>query len=535
LYETLIPITGGIALTINKKSIFYGAVALTLSNIVIYSLSFVYRIFISRITGAEGMGVYQLIFPFYSVIMAISLSGICMAVSRISAERSAMGDKMGIYQLIRISISIFLILFVIVAIPSLLFSQQIAGGIIGDIRTRIPMILLIPCLFFTGFENILKACFYGVRNIKPPIISSILEQIVRISAVVVLLLTFTTKDVGITTSLIVLGMSISEIASSTCLIIFYKKKMPRPNFSYKKTPSSGLLGDIGAIAVPVSIASLAENLLVSANAVLIPRRLIVAGMTLHQAVSIYGIILGMTLPLIMLPSSFFFALSTIILPKLSEGMALKNFEDVKRKIGKSIHITGLLALPAIALLIPVAPTLCELLYKQSIAGEYFTPLALASIFAYYQIITNSILNGIGMQKTAAASMIIEGVIQLLFTYFAVGNPHLGIYGFIIGFFISSGISVCINMFGIMRKTNLDVKWALWFIQPILSAAITGFITHLIFVRLISIGILPVSSIIISLLSGGFLYYIITQLQGISITRYIKTLIPKGNKVVGGEQ
>ena len=514
---------------INKKSIFYGAVALTLSNIVIYLLSFIYRIFISRITGAEGMGVYQLIFPFYSVIMAISLSGICMAVSRISAERSAMGDKMGIYQLIRISISLFLILFVIVAIPSLLFSKQIAGGIIGDIRTQIPMLLLIPCLFFTGFENIIKSCFYGVKNIKPPIISSILEQIVRIGAVAVLLLIFATKNVGINTSLIVVGMTISEIASSTCLIVFYKRKMPRPGFANKKTSSGTLLGNIGAIAVPVSIASLAENLLVSANAILIPRRLIVAGMSLHQAISIYGIILGMTLPLIMLPSSFFFALSTIILPKLSEGMALKNFEDVKRKVGKSIHITGLLALPAIALLIPVASTLCELLYKQSVAGTYFTPLALASIFAYYQIITSSILNGIGMQKTAAASMIIEGVIQLLFTYFAVANPHLGIYGFILGFFISSGVSVCINMFGILRKTGLDVKWTLWFIQPMLSAATAGFATHLIFARLNSMGISPVPSVIISMISGGIIYYIITQLQGISITRYIKTLIPKGSQ------
>ena len=71
---------------IQKNSVFYRTFTLTLSNIALQIIGFVYRIFLSRATGAEGMGVYQLVMPYYSVVLAFCVTGLAMAASRLCAK-----------------------------------------------------------------------------------------------------------------------------------------------------------------------------------------------------------------------------------------------------------------------------------------------------------------------------------------------------------------------------------------------------------------------------------------------------------------
>lgn len=510
---------------INKQAVFYHVLIVTISNIILQLVGFVYRIFLSRSIGPEGMGIFQLIFPVYSIVISITLSGLCMAISRISAERHALNDKWGIYRLIRMTVQLFILLFIITAIPTALFSGQIAKLFLGDIRTQTALLLLLPCLLFTGFENIFKSCFYGVKAIKPPLVAEFLEQFVRFGAVAFLLLTFKPTSPGTATALIVFGMVISEIASSLCLTIYYKKRMARPQNQSIKIKTKTILKNIVLIALPVSAASLANSLLSSANILLLPRRLIVSGMPLKESLETFGILFGMVMPLIMLPCTLIFSLSTILVPKLSAGIALKNLSDVRRKISKALHVTGLLGFPAIAIMIPLAPTICLLLYKQNVVASYITPLVLSSIFIYYQVITGSILNGIGMQKRAAIYIVISGVIQLLFTYFAVGNPRFGIYGFFAGYLVSSILIVALNIKCIINKSKLKIKWLNWFFSPILSASISSFVIHFIFRWLLISNTTTGIAVIISIICGLITYNLILRIQGTDIIRYLKTLIP----------
>ena len=53
---------------ISRKSVFYSLFAISVSNSVLQLLGFLYRIFLSRMAGAEALGVYQLVTPFYSVV-----------------------------------------------------------------------------------------------------------------------------------------------------------------------------------------------------------------------------------------------------------------------------------------------------------------------------------------------------------------------------------------------------------------------------------------------------------------------------------
>ena len=150
----------------DKSSALVQAVTLTLSSFVLQILLFAYRIIITRFSGAGGMGIYQLAAPYYSFLASVSLSGITMAVTRLTVEKNTANDKNAVHAVIRRALQLFLALFTITASLTFIFPDFVAGNILGDMRTKASMLLFIPCLFFTGFENIYKSFFYGVKKIN---------------------------------------------------------------------------------------------------------------------------------------------------------------------------------------------------------------------------------------------------------------------------------------------------------------------------------------------------------------------------------
>ncbi len=504
----------------NKNAILYSVFLLTISNIGLQILGFVYRIFLSRMISAESMGVYQLIFPFYSVIMAISLSGICIAVSRLSAEKYVKGDIKAVKQLVYICVALFVILFVVVAILTSLFSDFIASNILGDSRTRVSLIILLPCLFLTGFENIYKSCFYGIKKVYPPIITELSEQVLRISAVALLLGIFRPVTPTFAVLLIVIGMVVSEVMSATLLTFFFRRyvKTPQP-MTARAIFSPPIIKDIIIITLPITAAGLMQNLLSSINTVLVPRRLIVSGIAAKEATEMFGILFGMTMPLLMLPAVFIGALSTIMLPRLSECVSLNLMERARDRIGKTLYVTALLTFPVFAILIPLGEPVCRLLYNQAAASHYLTPLAISSVFVYYAIITGSILNGIGMQKRVAVHVGIGGVVQLIFTYFAVAIPGVGIYGYVAGYCASAVIVSIMNMHVIIDKTKLKLKWFKFFIEPLLNAALISLLSNITF-KLTDAYLMQGAAVAITCISMIVLYIFLLWLQGVDATRYV---------------
>ncbi|MEG2570347.1 MAG: oligosaccharide flippase family protein [Clostridia bacterium] len=494
---------------IHRSSVFYSVLVLTLSNLALQALGFIYRILLSRITGAEGMGVYQLVLPFYSVVLALAVSGLTLATARLSAEYEVLGNSNSARRVVVICFRIFLMLFICVAVPTVLFSEWISGTILGDIRCRTALLIVLPCLLCTGFENITKNYFFGIRAFNPPIISELSEQTVRIIAVGALLIAFRPSDPGKSAALIICGMVISEITSLLILRFFYAKTKTAQH----KCPAP-TLRQIAAIAAPVALSSVISNLLSAANAVLIPRRLIAFGMDATCAISTFGVLFGMTMPLLSLPIAGVAALTVVMVSKLAEDIAVKRTNDVRRKIGKTIHTTSLLSLPAMAILIPLGHDIGKFIFGEPTAGNFMLPLCIATLFSYYQISTTALLNGIGHERTAAAIILIGGVVQLVGTWL-VGS--IGIRGFLVGYIISSAVMAVLNFSCLMRKVSLHTQWRNWFFVPISSSILSGLAAN--FAHQMGVS-LPIS-IALALAT----YLVATRIQGTSVIRYIKAIIP----------
>ena len=172
---------------LDRTSMLYGTLILTGTSIVSQFLGFVYRILLSRLIGAEVMGLYQLIMPVFSVIMALTAVGLTGAVSNLSSQYHARGNRAAIAQVLRRCLAVFLLLFAAVAAVVVLLYDPISVYLLGDARTQLGLLLLLPCILLTGIENLHKHYFYGTGNIRPPAAVELTEQFIRTGAVLGLL------------------------------------------------------------------------------------------------------------------------------------------------------------------------------------------------------------------------------------------------------------------------------------------------------------------------------------------------------------
>ncbi|MDR3207018.1 MAG: oligosaccharide flippase family protein [Oscillospiraceae bacterium] len=414
---------------VNTRSALYGATLLSASNILLQLLGFVYRVFVSRLIGAEGMGLFSLVMPAYSVIMAVVVAGLAVSVSRLSAGYQAVGNTRAVAQLTRRAIGVFLALFALAAALIIPLSDGISVWLLGDARTRAGLLALLPCILFTGLENIHKNHFYGLKKVNQPALSEVLEMTVRTVAVIALLTLFKPQYEEYAVALIVAGMVVCEVFSAVLLRIMYRREQRAVVPAGRPVPRREMLRGMAAIAVPISLASLLSNLIGSAGAVMIPTRLAVSGLSASEALSAYGVMLGMSLPLLGLPSAFVAALALVMIPRLSEDLALKRLDAMRRRVGRALRAATLALAPSLTLLAVFGPKLAVALFGQAAAGEHFPLLALGTLLSCYHGVLGSLLSGMGQQAKTAANTIAAGLVQLALIWLLTARPSLRMVGF----------------------------------------------------------------------------------------------------------
>ena len=233
-----------------------------------------------------------------------------------------------------------------------------------------------------------------------------------------------------------------------------------------------------------------------------------------EAISSFGVLFGMTMPLLMLPSAFIGALCLAIVPKLTQCCALGNRRACQQKVGKAVLATSVLVLPAMGLMIPLGPALGAALFQDPRAGEHIIPLAAGVALSCYQSVLSAVLNGMGRQRQAMASSLFCGAIQLAFTYVGTGIPGVGLYGYILGFVVSSAAAVALNLLLVSRCVGMKVSWfqALW--APGLAALLMGLCVNLLFQALLTRGMAALAAAAACAVLGGIQYLTALRVQGV---------------------
>ncbi len=495
------------------STILAGTLLLTATGLFSQVVGFLYRMALSRLIGAETMGLYQLVMPVYSMLMSLTAVGLTVAVSTLSARHHALGDNGTVRLVLRRALRCFFLMVFPLGAAVVLLSDPISVYLLGDARTRLGVALLVPCVLLTGVENLHKHCFYGIGRVRPPAAVETAEQLIRAGAVLGLLIALLPRSAEETVGLIVLGMVICEVFSACALTLLFRRHWQRfpPGNPGTEISARRLM----SIAVPVGATSLLGTLLGSANAVLIPAKLVEGGMTLSEAMAEFGVLSGMTLPLLALPTGFIGALCLVMVPDLSRRTAQGDRRAAGGFLDRVMSATSLLMAPAMALLTVVGPTVGRTLFKDGRVGELILPLAIGTLLGCWQSVLSGALNGLALQGKAARNAILSDAVQLVFTFFAVSR--FGLAGFAAGYAASGLAGAGLNLASVLRAAGLRVKWFPWFVRPLLAASFMGLWCNLLFRVMLDAGCGQGWSALACTLLGLVVYSAALLAQGITFS------------------
>lgn len=499
-----------------KSSFLYGAFILAIVNFVARTLGFSYRIILSKIIGPEGIGLFQMIFPVLMVFITVTTAGVPIAVSKLVAKQNSLNNNHIMRKTFKIAFLLTFILSFALASIILIFSEYISFEILESEKVYASVIFLAPAIILISLSSVMRGYFYGLKKINPAGIAQIIEQITRISFVLLTIYILYPVESKLGAFIAVCGISVGELFGLLWLVINYKFfSRKKPKNITKNTSTLKILSQISYIAVPITISRIINVVLQMFNAILIPQRLVAAGFSKTEAIATFGRVTGMAMPLIFLPFIVTSALVVNIIPNLSEEVALKNYRVVRKNIAVCIRITLFISIPLTLFYIFFSQDIAMFFYNDPIVGKYMGIMGYSTIFLSLQHTLSGILHGLGKQIATTVNYVIGMSFQLVATYFLVSKPSFGINGFFIGFLITTSLICILHLWVLNRYIKTKLSISNYVAKPLLASISS--IVIMMFTRgyLQNLNASSLVILLSILISGGAVYiFVLLAINGI---------------------
>ena len=455
-----------------RKSFVGGAIILMLAGLIARLFGFVYRIYLSNLIGAEGMGLYELTVPVYTAIVLTITAGITIAVSKMVAEQKARNNQENYGKIIASALFIVTAAGTLVSLLLFINVDLISAGVLGDDRTRAALLVLAPCLPAVVCASALKGYFYGIQQVIPTAFSQIAEQTAKILILILLAGSISVKGAAFACAAATFSAAAGEIVNLIVLsaaYFFRKKHISGIRRTGKPIRKRTIIYGMLKSAVPVSANRLVSSSLSAAEYILIPAMLTLGGLDDRSSMEIFGRLTGMVLPLILFPSLVTNSLATTLVPAISESISLKKNRAVNYQISKSIQVTFVLGVIFNALYICYSDEIGALIYRREKIGDLLFLMSFSCVFVYLQQTLTGVLNGLGRQGILLRNTIIGSILRIAAVCFLI--PAFGIKSYMLGFTISLIVAEGLNLITINKITGLVFDLRGWLLKPALIGVV----------------------------------------------------------------
>ena len=448
---------------------------LTAAGVATRILGFVYRIYMSNLMGAEGMGLYQLIMPVYALAWSISCAGFNTTVSKLTAQERAKGAYGNMSRMLRQAVAVTTVLGLLLSAALYLGAPLLAAHFFNDTRTLLPLRILSLAFPFMAAGTCMRGYFIGLQEAKIPAINQVLEQIVRMLVVYLLAAPFVPRGLEYAAAAALGAIVAEEIFS--CFFVFAAYKRHRKKRPVKNRPTLSAAQSLTLIlcmALPLTGNRVAGALLSAWENVLIPTRLQLFGLSATEAISEFGRITGMAMPLIFFPTAVLTALSVTLVPAVSEAVASRDLRGVSALASKSLLFAAITGMGAAALFMFFSGELGLAIYNQPI-GLMLRLLGIMCPFIYMQIVISGVLNGLGCQMFIFRNSLLSSAISIGFIYVLV--PRLGLVGYILGWLVSLLVVIALGLYKVRQYMALEMEYSRWMLKPLLAAVAAGLVAR----------------------------------------------------------
>ena len=418
-----------------KYVLLKGTLLLTGAGFITKIIGFIYRIFLSQTIGAEGMGIYQLIFPIHTLCFALSVGGIQTAISRFTAARASLKNEQGARDIFVLSGALSTAVALIVSLILYENASWFAVHILLEERCTSLLKLMAFSIPMGTLHSCVNGYYYAKKKMSIPAASQLLEQCARVGVSYGLFLILTEQGLPITPMLAVAGLVGGELVSMifSLLVILWDYRKAGYRLRNLRSPGTDMK-EILAFSFPLTCSRLLVNILHSIESVLIPGHLRLYGLDNGSALSIYGVLTGMALPLILFPSAITNAVSTVLLPSVAEQQAVGNHQAIRRAIFLSAKYCLILGFLSTAFFFFAGDFLGLVLFKNEFAATFIKTLAFICPCLYLSGTLSGILNGLGAANQSFILNTLGLGVRIAFVFFII--PEYGIQGYLWGLIVS---------------------------------------------------------------------------------------------------
>ncbi len=466
--------------------------------------------------GAEGMGLYQLIFSIYMLAFTFATAGTSVAVTRLVSEEIVHSTRKTVTKILRRCLGVGIVLGLASAAVMFFGAEPASKYLLHDMRAAAAIRILAFSLPFMGAGACLRGYFIARRRVSTPSNAQIFEQLLRFAVVIVLLDRFVPMGIGYACVAVVIGNTVSEIASCLYMYVGFRRDIRRLSnpCGSSQLRSGTILARVARIAAPIMGSSLLNTTLHTTENLLVPKALTHYTFSRETSLAQFGMLKGMAIPILFFPASFLTALSTLLIPEISEASSLNQHEKNRRTVKRTIHITVTLSVLISGAFSMYASELGQIIYHSAEVGTYIKILAPIVPFMYMESIIDGVLRGLDQQTSALRYSVCDSVLRITMVTFLV--PSHGIYGFLIIMVISNMMTSLLKIHRLLKVTNIGIQWGKWLAKPVISIMVAAFLT-LTFARLLPAGTPQLLHVCLGILSLSGVYFFLLLLLG-CITR-----------------
>ena len=431
-----------------KQSVAQGTIILIVAGLITKILGMINRVVVTRLLGEDGIGIYMLISPTLMLLATFASIGLPVAIPTLISRANKRQKKV-------LSVSLIIAMISSLTISVILFfvAKPLAVYLLKDERTFLPLISIGPLLFLISLSTILKAYFQGEQNMFPSAISTLVEQVIRISLCFIFIGLM--MPYGLVYGIIatILASIAGELASIIILLFLFFKNM-RVNHQgaslspIRLTPTN--FKDVLAISLPATGSRLIGSFSHFLEPIIIVQCLFKIGYSSGMSAKLYGAVSGFALPMLLMPSFISGAITQSIVPPISQAYANRNFTRIQNHLDTAFQLSFLPSGIYTVLLMLFPLQFMNLLYNTSTGSDYLVIMAPFFLLLYFQTPLTATLQAVDEATTAMSTTLVSSVIKIIMMIILLQIPNLNIYGLVIAI-IFNVIFVTVWHYVIIRK------------------------------------------------------------------------------------
>ncbi len=410
-----------------KNTIVKGAFYLAVGAFISKFLGAIYRVPLTNMLGGLGLGLYQMVFPVYCLLLDFSGAGLPSALSRLIASQTIDKERTAKRLLIN-SAKLFFIFGFVAMIIMLVFSKPFSI-LQGNKNASTAYIFLSPAILAVALISCLRGYFQGFMDMKPTAISQIIEQSVKL-VLGIILVYLLMDNVALAVGGATFAITISEIIALIILFVIYKRKNRTSigDFVYDKKTFFTDAKIIIKTTIPITLVGILLPFSQVVDSILTIN--IISGYR-DDATILFGLLSGVVMTVINLPVSVCYGIGSVAVPSLSK---CKDENEKQRQTIKILFLTLIVSIPCFLGIAILSPQVINLLFRNLPINQKVIAIKLLRltspcvVFLSLLQASNSVFIGKGKLYTPVINLSIGVVSKLVISIVLLSIPSINIYG-----------------------------------------------------------------------------------------------------------